>query len=131
MNDRLKILAQKVKQAREKCGISQRDLALTVGIDHTVISRMENAGLPRLKAEHANKIAEALGMDANPLRWAFYRFTDAELELLRAHLEGEAVMGAEPSSSLVRELWEANARADAAEQKLQQLMALVDGWRCC
>ncbi len=61
-----KFFGRKVKQLREKAGLSQKQLAETIGIPQSYVSRIENGEhAPTFKTR--TKFAEALGVDTRDL----------------------------------------------------------------
>jgi transcriptional regulator with XRE-family HTH domain len=61
MEDVRHIVAQNVKLARERAGISQEELADTAGIDRSYASRIER-GVANPSVEVLAKVAEALSV---------------------------------------------------------------------
>jgi repressor LexA len=64
---------EKIRQLREKLGITQKELAQKVGVDQTTISYYE-AGKRSITVDMLQKIADALGVDVR------YFFEDQEVE---------------------------------------------------
>jgi transcriptional regulator with XRE-family HTH domain len=60
-------LASVIRQAREAAGLSIRQLAPLVGIDYSVLSRIEAGKVTRPSPEVVQNIAEALELDATEL----------------------------------------------------------------
>ena len=58
---------QKLKELRRIANVSQRDLALKVGVDYTYISKVENDHMPPPSAETIEKISEVLGVESSSL----------------------------------------------------------------
>jgi DNA-binding XRE family transcriptional regulator len=59
----VKIDGHKVRTARERRFLSQRELADKAGINHNTIWRVEGAGLTEVHPRTIRKIAEALSVD--------------------------------------------------------------------
>lgn len=64
-NDRLRF-GQRVKERREEQGLSQRKLALMIGMDNTYLGRIE-AGRCNLSIDTMSRIASALGVEIREL----------------------------------------------------------------
>lgn len=59
-------LGEYVRQARERAGLTQRQLAADAGVNYTRIARIENGDTGnRPTPEHLQKIADALGEHAD------------------------------------------------------------------
>ncbi len=56
------MFGQILREARRSAGVSQRDLAGTVGVDFSYISKVENGRLPPPAADTIVRICEALGL---------------------------------------------------------------------
>lgn len=54
------ILAKRVKEIREKRGVTQEKLALSTGIDYKYIQRIEGKNPPAVRIDTIEKIAQAL-----------------------------------------------------------------------
>jgi transcriptional regulator with XRE-family HTH domain len=63
---------EKIRQLREKLGITQKELAQKVGVDQTTISYYE-AGKRSITVDMLQKIADALGVDVR------YFFEDQDI----------------------------------------------------
>lgn len=63
---RYKPLGEALWQLRRRAGVSQRELAQRVGLDHTLISKFEN-GHRRPPADRVLAICEALGVPGETL----------------------------------------------------------------
>lgn len=57
---------QRVKERREEQGLSQRKLALMIGMDNTYLGRIE-AGRCNLSIDTMSRIASALGVEIREL----------------------------------------------------------------
>lgn len=64
-NDRLRF-GQRVKERREAEGLSQRKLALMIGMDNTYLGRIET-GQCNLSIDTMSRIASALGVEIRDL----------------------------------------------------------------
>jgi len=58
---------QKLRDIRRLTNISQRELAIKVGVDYTYISKIENDRLPPPSAETIEKIARVLNVPSTEL----------------------------------------------------------------
>lgn len=58
---------QALRDSRRSSNISQRDLAIKVGVDYTYISKVENDRIPPPSAETIEKIAVVLGIPSADL----------------------------------------------------------------
>jgi transcriptional regulator with XRE-family HTH domain len=57
---------KKIKELREKAGLTQDDIAVKTGIDRTLISKFENTG-KKISAFRLKQIIEAIGISASEL----------------------------------------------------------------
>lgn len=62
-----------LKKLRKNRGYSQRDLAASVGVDYTYLSKIENGVLPPPSDETIIRIAQALGIQTDELLLAANR----------------------------------------------------------
>ena len=54
------MVGERIRSARSKMGMTQKELAEIVGISRTSINRIENNKVPKMKASTAYGIAQAL-----------------------------------------------------------------------
>ncbi len=66
INDRKKALGQRIRTLREGQGVSQRRLALMIGLGQTYLSDVEN-GRRNIGFENLCKIADGLGVEVGEL----------------------------------------------------------------
>ncbi len=64
--DSKKIIAQNLKQIRERCGLNQEELSLIVGRDNSYISKLENAKM-NATINKLDTIADALNIKTKDL----------------------------------------------------------------
>lgn len=70
---RLGLLIVTIEQARERAGLSQRELAKRAGWEHSALSKLESGQRVRLPAEESLKrLDDALGEDGRLMRIAGY-----------------------------------------------------------
>src|SRR5918995_5080792 len=67
MNDKDNTFGRALREARRSEGMSQRDLAGTVGVDFSYISKVENGRLPPPAADTIVRICEALRVSSDQL----------------------------------------------------------------
>ena len=64
-------IAEKIRQAREKAGLSQKELAKRINTTQSVVSRLESSGYERFSLNTLIKIATALNcnirLDLEPI----------------------------------------------------------------
>jgi transcriptional regulator with XRE-family HTH domain len=60
-------LASAIREARERAGLSLRQLAPLIGLDYSVLSRIEAGKVARPSPEILQNLAEVLGLDASEL----------------------------------------------------------------
>lgn len=59
-------LGKRIKELRQKCGISQEKFALKIGMDRTYFASVE-AGKRNIAIENINKIADGLNVSLSEL----------------------------------------------------------------
>lgn len=57
----------KIKESREKAGISQEQLSKTAGVSRAIISGLENGTITVTTTKTLSKIAEALGVKVSDI----------------------------------------------------------------
>jgi transcriptional regulator with XRE-family HTH domain len=63
----MKINGAKVREARERQFLSQRELASRAGINHNTVWRAEKSGMVEVHPRTIRKLAEALSVDPSSL----------------------------------------------------------------
>ncbi len=54
------VVGKRIKEARQKIGLTQEELAEKAGVDYKYLQRMEGKAPPNLKLETIEKLAKAL-----------------------------------------------------------------------
>ena len=62
-----KTLADRIKSAREKLGLSQTRLAVEAGVTPSTVSRLESGAVKQVKSEVLGQLAQALGLTVDAL----------------------------------------------------------------
>jgi len=95
-----------LKQLRRDRGISQRQLAESVGVDFSYISKLENDRLPPPASETIVKIAEKLGAVASDLHAAAHKLPESSAEGLAGHPGAQRFLELAASMQLSGSEWE-------------------------
>lgn len=103
-----------LKNLRKNRGLSQRNLALAVGVDFTYLSKIENGVLPPPADETIVRIAGALGLESDEL-------------LLAANRVPPDITGLVTRSKSIPELL--RITKDLSEEELRRLVDYADTFR--
>jgi transcriptional regulator with XRE-family HTH domain len=107
MTSRPTTLSEYVRLARERAGLSQRQLAVKAGVNYTRIARIENGDTGnRPTPEHLQKLADALGEHAD----------------ISEMLEYLGVKPPAPRAYFRRAYGLNNAEAEEAEQRIAEII---------
>lgn len=101
-----KAFGSTLRQLRRDRGVSQRQLADSVGVDFSYISKLENDRLPPPASETLARIAEKLGVPAAELHAAAHKVPEASAEELVGDPGAQRFLELAASMKLSGQEWE-------------------------
>lgn len=113
---------EKLREARKKAGLKQKDLARAIGVSLRTITNYETANVYPKKREHYYKLAEVLGVDVN------YLMADGEAFITDA-AEKYGLRGAKQARALVRDVTGLFAGGELDQDDMDVMMkAIMDAY---